>query len=300
MTGISRPARPAEQDQRAGGTGREATGEPLLELRDVSAAYGWPPRRGRVLHRHGAAGPGPGGPRMAVRAVTLDVQHGESVGVVGESGSGKTTLGNCIVGLMPLAAGEIRYEGALASSAGRRPALPRVRGVQTVYQDPNSALNPRRSVGSLINEVLLVHRLVPRSQVADRCSELLAQVGLSSGIKPRRPRELSGGMCQRVAIARALAFEPRILVADEIVSALDASVQAQVLNLLVELRARTGIAILLITHDLAVVNQACDRVAVMHDGEIVETGPTAEVLRQPRHSYTVSLIEAVPRIEKSA
>jgi len=196
-------------------------------------------------------------------------------------------------------AGEIRYEGTLASSAGRRPAFPRVRGVQTVYQDPNSALNPRRSVGSLINEVLRVHRLVPRSEVADRCSDLLARVGLSASIKPRRPRELSGGMCQRVAIARALAFEPKILVADEIVSALDASVQAQVLNLLVDLRERTGIAILLITHDLAVVNQACERVAVMHDGEVVETGPTAEVLRRPRHTYTVSLIEAVPRLEKS-
>jgi peptide/nickel transport system ATP-binding protein len=235
---------------------------------------------------------------MAVRHVSLAVQPGESVGLVGESGSGKTTLGNCIVGLMPLAEGEIRYEGRQASIPRQRPAFPRVQGVQTVYQDPNSALNPRRSIGSLINEVLVVHRMVPRAQVAERCSELLNQVGLSSSIKARRPRELSGGMCQRVAIARALAFEPRILVADEIVSALDASVQAQVLNLLVELRARTGIAILLITHDLAVVNQACDRVAVMHDGEIVETGPTAGVLRRPQHSYTVSLLEAVPHIEK--
>ncbi len=254
---------------------------PLLELREVSAGYGKPVQ-------------------LAVRAVTLDIQPGESVGLVGESGSGKTTLGNCIVGLMPLAAGEISYDGRLASGARTRPAFPRVRGVQTVYQDPNSALNPRRSVGSLINEVLLVHRMVPRAEVGDRCTDLLARVGLSASIKSRRPRELSGGMCQRVAIARALAFEPRILVADEIVSALDASVQAQVLNLLVELRAQTGIALLLITHDLAVVNQACDRVVVMHDGEAVEAGPTAEVLRQPRHAYTVSLLEAIPQIEKSA
>jgi peptide/nickel transport system ATP-binding protein len=254
---------------------------PLLELREVSAGYGKPVQ-------------------LAVREVSLGIQPGESVGLVGESGSGKTTLGNCVVGLMRLTAGEIWYAGTLASSAGKRPAFPRARGVQTVYQDPNSALNPRRSVGSLINEVLLVHRMVPRSEVAGRCTDLLAQVGLSASIKSRRPRELSGGMCQRVAIARALAFEPRILVADEIVSALDASVQAQVLNLLVELRARTGIALLLITHDLAVVNQACDRVVVMHEGEAVETGPTADVLRHPRDEYTVSLLEAIPQIEKSA
>jgi peptide/nickel transport system ATP-binding protein len=273
---------------------------PLLELNDVGATYGRTRRRDR---RPGPSRPGPShpaGPPMAVRHASLVVEHGEAVGVVGESGSGKTTLGNCIVGLMPLAEGEICYDGRQASIAGGRPAFPRVRGVQIVYQDPSSALNPRRSVGSLINEVLVVHRLVRRSEVANRCSELLEQVGLSSAIMSRRPRELSGGMCQRVAIARALAFEPQLLVADEIVSALDASVQAQVLNLLVQLRAETGIAILLITHDLAVVNQACDRVVVMHDGEIVETGPTAEVLRRPKHGYTVSLLEAVPQIEKIA
>ena len=273
------------------------TAGPLLELKGVCATYDRAARsRGRGLS--GARMRHPGEPVMAVRNASLVIQRGESVGVVGESGSGKTTLGNCAVGLIPLAAGEILYEGRPASVAGRRPAFPRVRGVQVVYQDPHSALNPRRRIGSLINEVLLVHRMAPRSKVDDRCSELLDQVGLSSSIKSRRPRELSGGMCQRVAIARALAFEPRILVADEIVSALDASVQAQVLNLLVELRVRTGIAIMLITHDLAVVNQDCDRVVVMHDGEIVETGATADVLRQPQHSYTISLLEAVPHIEK--
>jgi peptide/nickel transport system ATP-binding protein len=256
------------------------TGAPLLELREVAACY--------VPSR------------MTVRGVTLGLHRGESVGLVGESGAGKTTLGNCIAGLMPLAAGEIRYDGTLASRAGQRPAFPRVHGVQAVYQDPADALNPRRGVGSLIAEVLRVHRLVPRSEVAGRCSDLLARVGLDPSIKPLRPGELSGGMCQRVAIARALAFEPRVLVADEIVSALDASAQAQVLNLLVELRERTGAAILLITHDLAVVNQSCDRVAVMCDGEIVETGATAEVLARPRHAYTGSLIKALPRLEKSA
>jgi peptide/nickel transport system ATP-binding protein len=298
MTGRSGDAPADRQDGESSGPDRDTSG-PLLELKGVCATYDRVPRsRSRGLS--GARVRHPGEPVMAVRHASLVIQRGESVGVVGESGSGKTTLGNCAVGLMPLAAGEIFYEGQLASVAGRRPAFPRVRGVQVVYQDPHSALNPRRRIGSLINEVLVVHRMVPRSKVAERCSELLDQVGLSSSIKSRRPRELSGGMCQRVAIARALAFEPRILVADEIVSALDASVQAQVLNLLVELRMRTGIAIMLITHDLAVVNQDCDRVVVMHDGEIVETGATADVLRQPRHSYTISLLEAVPHIEKIA
>jgi peptide/nickel transport system ATP-binding protein len=252
---------------------------PLLRLRGVSARY--TPSQ------------------LAVREVTLDLNRGESVGLVGESGSGKTTLGNCIAGLMPLAAGEIRYQGTPVSRPGGRLTFPRVRGVQIVYQDPQEALNPHRSVGSLISEVLRVHGLVPRSAVSARCSELLARVGLDASVKPLRPRYLSGGMCQRVAIARALAFEPRVLVADEIVSALDASVQAQVLNLLAELRERTGIAILLITHDLAVVNQSCDRVAVMHDGEIVETGPVTDVLTRPRHPYTGSLIRAVPRLESA-
>jgi peptide/nickel transport system ATP-binding protein len=256
-----------------------APAAPLLQLRGVSARY--TPSQ------------------LAVREVTLGIDGGESVGLVGESGSGKTTLGNCAAGLMPLAAGEIRYQGALVSRPGGRLAFPRVRGVQIVYQDPYSALNPHRSIGSLISEVLRVHRLVPRSAVAGRCADLLARVGLDASLKPLRPRDLSGGMRQRVAIARALAFEPRILVADEIVSALDASVQAQVLNLLAGLRERTGIAILLITHDLAVVNQSCDRVAVMHDGEIVETGPTTDVLARPRHAHTGSLIKAVPRLESA-
>lgn len=235
---------------------------------------------------------------MAVQNVSMSIDRGSIAGLVGESGSGKTTLGHCVVGLMRVAAGEIHYGGALASSPQHRPSFPRVRGVQIVYQDPNSALNPRRTVGSLIREVLQVHRLVPRGQKADRCAELLEQVGLPGSVASRRARELSGGMCQRVAIARSLAFEPRLLVADEIVSALDASVQAQVLNLLADLRARTGVAILLITHDLAVVNQVCDQVLVMHRGRLVEAGSTQEVLRSPAHRYTESLLQAVPQIER--
>ena len=273
---------------------------PVLELQDVCAQYGTrKTRRWTSPRRQDSQAQQAPEAVMAVRNVSLSVERGTIAGLVGESGSGKTTLGHCVVGLMRVAAGEIYYEGALASSPHQRPVFPRVRGVQIVYQDPNSALNPRRTVGSLIREVLHVHRLVPRSQMANRCTELLGQVGLPASVASSRARELSGGMCQRVAIARSLAFEPRLLVADEIISALDASVQAQVLNLLADLRARTGVAILLITHDLAVVNQVCDQVLVMHRGQLVETGPTQEVLRSPAHSYTESLLQAVPQIERA-
>jgi ABC-type glutathione transport system ATPase component len=249
----------------------------LLELQDVSASYGR---------------------REAVRQATLAMDRGEIVGLVGESGSGKTTLGNCVTGLMRLTAGEIWFAGKLVSRAGMRPRVPWAPGgVQGIYQDPASALNPRLSVGGLIDEVLRVHRVVRRSEVSARRTQLLDQVGLSPSIRKRRARELSGGQCQRVAIARALALNPGVLVADEIVSSLDASVQAQVLNLLTVLSAAAGIAVLLITHDLAVVRQVCDRVAVMHDGQLVETGPADAVLSRPEHEYTIALLDALPRLQ---
>jgi peptide/nickel transport system ATP-binding protein len=238
------------------------------------------------------------GEDLVIRDVSFAVGEGESVGLVGESGSGKTTVGLCLVGLLPLAAGEISYAGTVVGRGGELAAPPRVRGVQAVYQDPQSALNPRRSVGSLIREVLHVHGL-PRARCEARCVELLEMVGLPGSTAARRSRELSGGMCQRVAIARALALEPRLLVADEVVSALDASVQAQVLNLLDDLRAGLGLGVLLITHDLAVLHQSCQRVLVMSAGEIVEHGATAEVLRAPQHEYTRSLIAAVPSLDSA-
>jgi peptide/nickel transport system ATP-binding protein len=249
----------------------------LLELRGVSASYGR---------------------REAVHQATLALDRGEIVGLVGESGSGKTTLGNCVTGLMRLTAGEIWFAGKLVSQPGRRPRVPWAPGgVQGIYQDPASALNPRLSVGGLIDEVLRVHRVVRRSEVSVRRAQLLEQVGLSPSLRKRRARELSGGQCQRVAIARALALNPGVLVADEIVSSLDASVQAQVLNLLTVLAAATGIAVLLITHDLAVVRQMCDRVAVMHNGQLVETGPADAVLSRPEHEYTIALLDALPRLQ---
>ncbi len=166
-----------------------------------------------------------------------------------------------------------------------------------VYQDPLSSLNPRRGVGSVLTEILHVHRLRPRREITSRVLALLALVGLQPEFASRRPRQLSGGQQQRVAIARALAFEPDVVIADEVVSALDASLQAQILNLLADLRSQLGLSILMITHDMAVVRQSCDRVVVMNKGAVVEVGPTDDVLDQPTHPYTSSLLAAVPRLE---
>lgn len=274
---------------------------PVLELKSVFAHYGRGPGHARSSWlglRKSRARDGLGYRETAVlRDIDLAVRPGECVGIVGESGSGKTTLGNCIVGLMPILAGEVSFRGAAVSRPGQVASLPRVNGVQMVYQDPYSALNPKRTVGSTLQEILIVHKICSRSLARQRSGELLEAVGLSGDILKRRPRSLSGGMCQRVAIARALAFNPAVLVADEVVSALDASIQAQVLNLIADTLDRGEIAVVFITHDLAVVNQVCDRVVVLHRGEIVESGIPAEILTRPADSYTRSLIAAVPELE---
>jgi len=198
---------------------------------------------------------------------------------------------------MPISEGEVVFKGKVASRPGETPSPPRVNGVQMIYQDPYSALNPKRTVGSTLKEILLVHKMCPRAQARQRSAELLEAVGLSGDLLRRRPRSLSGGMCQRVAIARALAFKPSVLVADEVVSALDASIQAQVLNLLADAREEGELSVVFITHDLAVVNQVCDRVVVLHRGEIVESGIPAEILARPEDPYTRSLIAAIPKLE---
>jgi peptide/nickel transport system ATP-binding protein len=259
----------------------------ILELKGMSARYGKEGRRRRA---------GSGGPPSALADVDLALRPGESLGIVGESGSGKTTLGKCVVGLLPISGGQILFRGQVVGRSGRPAEVPRVNGVQMVYQDPYSALNPKRTVGSTLREILTVHKLCARSQVQDRAAELLQAVGLSADILKRRPRSLSGGMCQRVAIARALAFQPAVLVADEVVSALDASVQAQVLNLIADTRDAAGLSVIFITHDLAVVNQVCERVVVLNRGAVVESGSTADILTSPSDPYTRALIEAVPEL----
>lgn len=233
----------------------------------------------------------------ALQDVSFRLQAGERVGVVGESGSGKTTLARTILGLQKPERGSVRVSGV---DPYKMRAVERVRfrrEIQLVFQDPYGSLNPRLPVGSALAEVLAVHRLAPEDQRASRVAGLFRQVGLDPELAPRYPHEFSGGQRQRLALARALAVEPRILVADEPVSALDVSVQVQILNLLVELQRQRGLALLLIAHDLAVVRYCCDRIYVMYGGRVVEEGASAEVLDRPQHPYTRKLLAAVPDMD---
>jgi ABC-type glutathione transport system ATPase component len=235
----------------------------------------------------------------ALKDVTLGVRSGECLGVVGESGSGKTTLANCLTGLLHPTAGTVTYDGEVVCAGAMRRGFPRVHGIQIVFQDPASSLNPRRTVGSVLLEIIRVHDLRPKDAAGARVGELLGLVGLDPGLACSRPSRLSGGQQQRVAIARALAFEPRLIVADEIVSALDASVQAQILNLLADLREQLRLAIVLVTHDMSVARHLCDRIIVMRSGEVVEDGQADQVLLAPAHPYTRELLRAVPRLENT-
>jgi oligopeptide/dipeptide ABC transporter ATP-binding protein len=234
---------------------------------------------------------------QAVTEVSLSLERGEAVALVGESGSGKTTLGRMLLGLLPPTAGRVRFDGidlAIAGAAQRRQLR---RRMQIAFQDPQSSLDPRRTVGAQIADGLAIHAIVPPPARRARVSELLAQVGLNSVHADRYPHEFSGGQRQRIGIARALATEPEFLLADEPVSSLDVSVQAQVLDLLVDLRRRLGLALLFISHDLAVARSLCERVAVMYLGRVMETGPVAQVFNAPRHPYTQALLSAVPKLD---
>jgi oligopeptide transport system ATP-binding protein len=261
--------------------------EPLLEVRGLEMQFVVSDSVGRRVRRR------PADVVQAVAGVDLGVQLGEVLGLVGESGCGKSTLARCIVGLYQPTAGEVLWQGQPLSA--RRDRAQR-RRMQMVFQDPYSSLNPRMTVRQTLSELLRVHRLVPRSQIDARCSELMDLVGLGERSLDAHPRQFSGGQRQRVSIARALALEPDMLIADEPVSALDVSVQATVLNLLDELRRRLGLTMLFIAHNMGVVRHVCDRVAVMYLGRIVETAPTAELFTNPRHPYTQGLLKAVPRL----
>ncbi|MES2304169.1 MAG: oligopeptide/dipeptide ABC transporter ATP-binding protein [Gemmatimonadota bacterium] len=233
-------------------------------------------------------------PVKAVDGVSFTIAPGETLGLVGESGSGKSTVGRAVLRLEPPTAGIVRFEGN--DLATLDPATMRAtrRRMQIVFQDPLGALNPRRTIGDSVAEGLIIHRLVPTREVPARVSQLLEEVGLDASYASRYPHEFSGGQRQRVGIARALAVEPRFVVCDEPVSALDVSVQAQVLNLLLDLRDRRQLAYLFIAHDLAVVQQVAHRVAVMYLGTIVEIGPARSIISMPRHPYTQALVSAVP------
>jgi ABC-type oligopeptide transport system ATPase subunit len=239
------------------------------------------------------------GSQPAVRAVdgvSFSIGRGETLALVGESGSGKSSVGRTILRLQPAASGRVNFDGQAVFSLKAEQLRVLRRQMQIVFQDPSSALNPRMTVGAAIAEGLEIHRLLPRPEIGARVRSLMEEVGLDPAAADRYPRSFSGGQRQRVGIARALAVDPSFLVLDEPVSALDVSVQAQVLNLLLALQQRRRLSYLFIAHDLAVVRQVAHRVAVMYLGKIVETGPTDQVLSAPQHSYTQALLAAAPEL----
>ena len=261
---------------------------PLLEVDDL------------VVH-FPARGAGPLGLRRrsvkAVNGVSLTLQAGETLGIVGESGSGKSTLGRAILGLGPITSGHVSLSGEEVAGPGRAAAARLHRETAMVFQDPFNALNPLMTVGQTLAEVLHVHGRLPRGSAADAVVALMLRVGLRPEFASRRPSALSGGECQRVGIARALAVEPRLIVADECVAALDVSIQGQIINLFIEMKERRDLALIFIAHDLSLVRRLCDRVAVMYLGRLVEEGPIERIFRAPRHPYTMALLRAMPKLD---
>ena len=236
-----------------------------------------------------------GPPVQAVSDVSFSLKSGEVLGVVGESGCGKSTLARTVLRLCRPTAGRIEFDGIDITKLGRGALKPIRKSMQVVFQDPFGALNPRHTVATIIGEPLKVHGVGNDDSARHlRVQELLSLVGLPTSAAGRLPHEFSGGQRQRIAIARALALQPKLLVADEAVSALDVSIQSQIINLISDLQQQLGLAILFISHDLSVVRHVCDRIAVMYLGHIVETGTVEEVMSSPQHPYTQALISAIP------
>ena len=258
----------------------------LLEVRNLSKEF--PVGSGGILRRNSQS-------IKAVQDVSFSIRPGETLGLVGESGSGKTTLGRCIIRLHEPTSGEVLLDGMNVLGL-RRSELQRARQrMQIIFQDPYSSLDPRMNAGNIVGEGLLIHNLTKsKSEYRDRVAELFELVGLNPVMISRFPHEFSGGQRQRIGIARALAVEPEFIVCDEPVSALDVSIQAQILNLLEELQARLNLAYLFVAHDLSVVRHISDRIAVMYLGRIVEIAEGDELYRNPRHPYTRALISGIP------
>lgn len=259
---------------------------PLLEIDDLHVRFAV----GGGLFKAGAK------TVSAVKGVSLRVMPGETVGIVGESGSGKSTLARAILGLTPLSSGHVTFDGADLAQNSRVALAKLRREAAMVFQDPLNALNPRLTVGQMLGEVLRVHGKDP-SSIPARIGELLDLVGLEREFADRKPRSMSGGQCQRAGIARALAIDPRLVIADECVAALDVTIQAQIIDLFRELKEKMSLTLLFIAHDLAIVRNLCDRVVVMYRGEIVEEGLSTEVFANPKHPYTAALIGAIPDID---
>lgn len=281
-------------------TNQKNNGKPILEVRHIHKKFVLPLGLLPTIlgRKHDVV--------TAVDDVSLDMQKGEILGVVGESGSGKTTLLRCIARIHQADSGEIIYDGKNILKLKANDLRTERRRIQVVFQDPYSSLNPRMTINQMLMEILTVHNIRPKDERVDRVLELLEMVGMTPDGLNRLPSQFSGGQRQRIAIARALAMEPELLLADEPVSALDVSIQAQVINLLLDLQRKLHLTMLFVTHDLRVVHHVSHRIAVMYLGKIMEIGPTETLFSRPVHPYTQALLAAAPdldptiRVEKPA
>ena len=276
-------------------TGHAATpvrgGEPILEVEDLKMYF--PVKSSGIVRRTV-------GHVQAVDGVSFQVPAAGSLGLVGESGCGKSTTGRLITRLYKPTGGSIRFNGADIAKTSAKELHPLRRDIQMIFQDPYTSLNPRQTVGSIIGAPLAIHKIVPRNKILPRVQELLEIVGLNPEHYNRYPHEFSGGQRQRIGIARALTLQPKLLVADEPVSALDVSIQAQVINLMQDLQREFGIAFLFIAHDLAIVRHFCPEVAVMYLGKVVEIADRDTLYNRPHHPYTQALLSAVPDVKQAA